>query len=372
VLTSLEIRNFRAFSHLVINRLGRVNLVVGRNNVGKTCLLEALRLYDSRGAVPVIAAILTSRNEVRLDPVHERALPMLDMLFHKTPELDTSLHLSIGPSDLSDQHRDVLMISGREFALGRVGHPAYPRDVLSVGGLSINCGAESTEVGYDDFFSERRTGSATVFGGNSGIAGSPLVELPFLTAAPVSEDVVARWWDAVVLTELKDDIVETVRSLDPSVLDINFVAHPLDPYRRLAMVRSASISGPVPLRSLGDGVVRVFAFATALQYHGISSEPGEMGRALLFDEVENGIHHSFHFNLWKSLFRLARLNDVQVFATTHSWDCLRGFARAVAEDKEADALAIRLEKVEGEERTGAVIIDRDDLPIVVRDSIEVR
>lgn len=372
MLTSLEIRNFRAFSHLVIDRLGQVNLIVGRNNVGKTCLLEALRLYDSRGAIPVIEAILTSRNEVRLDPVHERALPMLDMLFHRTSEFDTSFHLSIGPHKLSGEHPDVLMISGRDLALGRVGPPAHPRDVLSVGGLCINCGAESTEVGYDAFFSEGHKGSAGVFGGTSGIAGSPLVELPFLTAAPVSEDVVARWWDAVVLTELKDDVVETVRSLDPGVSDIVFVAHPLDPYRRLAMVRSASISGPVPLRSLGDGVVRVFALATAMQYRGISSEPGEMGRALLFDEVENGIHHSFHFSLWKSLFRLARDNDVQVFATTHSWDCLKGFAQAVAEDEENDGVAIRLEKIEGKPQTGAVILDREDLPIVVRERIEVR
>lgn len=372
MLTSLEIKNFRTFSRLRIERLGRVNLIVGKNNVGKTCLLEALRLYDSRGAVPVIEAILTSRNEVRLDPVHERAIPMLDMLFHKTSELNTSLHLSIGPSDISDQEPDVLMISGRELALGRVGHPAYPRDVLSVGGLSINCGAESMEVAYDDFFSDRRKGSAIVFGGNSGIARSALVELPFLTAAPVSEDVVARWWDAVVLTELKDDVVEMVRSLHPEVSDITFVAHPMDPYRRLAMVRTAGISGPVPLRSLGDGVVRVFAFATALQYHGISSEPGQMGRALLFDEVENGIHHSFHFSLWKSLFRLARLNDVQIVATTHSWDCLRGFAEAVREDESNDGMVIRLEKLDDGEATRAVLFDREDLPIVVRDSIEVR
>jgi hypothetical protein len=360
VLTSLEIRNFRAFSNLAIDRLGRVNLVVGRNNVGKTCLLEALRLYDSRGAVQVIEAILASRNEVRMDPVHERALPMLDMLFHKTSQLDTSLHLSIGPSDLSGDHPDVLTISGRDLAQGRVGHPAYARDVLSVGGLSINCGAESTEVGYEDFFSQRST------------VRSPCEELPFLTAAPVSEDMMARWWDAVVLTELKDDVVNTLRSLDPSVSDIGFVAHPLDPYRRMAMVRSGGIAGPVPLRSLGDGVVRVFALATALQFRGIWSEPGEMGRALLIDEVENGIHHSFHVSLWKSLFRLARLNDVQVFATTHSWDCLRGFAEAIRLDKEADGLVIRLEKVAGRERTGAVVMDRDDLPIVVRESIEVR
>ena len=50
ILDSLEINNFRAFRHLLIERLGRVNLIVGKNNIGKSCLLEALRLYASCGS----------------------------------------------------------------------------------------------------------------------------------------------------------------------------------------------------------------------------------------------------------------------------------------------------------------------------------
>ncbi|MEE8450727.1 MAG: AAA family ATPase, partial [Thermoguttaceae bacterium] len=86
MLSSFEIRHFRTFSHLVIERLGQVNLIVGKNNVGKTCLLEALRLYDARGAARVIESILVARNEVRIDRERECAAPMLDMLFNKTSE----------------------------------------------------------------------------------------------------------------------------------------------------------------------------------------------------------------------------------------------------------------------------------------------
>jgi AAA15 family ATPase/GTPase len=48
ILDSLKVRNFRGFRHLQIERLGRVNLIVGKNNVGKTSLLEALQLYAKR------------------------------------------------------------------------------------------------------------------------------------------------------------------------------------------------------------------------------------------------------------------------------------------------------------------------------------
>ncbi len=45
LLDSLEIKGYRCFEHLTIEKLGRVNLIVGKNNVGKTALLEALWIY---------------------------------------------------------------------------------------------------------------------------------------------------------------------------------------------------------------------------------------------------------------------------------------------------------------------------------------
>jgi AAA15 family ATPase/GTPase len=54
VLNSLEIRKFRGFQHLQIERLGRVNLIVGKNNVGKSNLLEALQMYAQRASTSTI------------------------------------------------------------------------------------------------------------------------------------------------------------------------------------------------------------------------------------------------------------------------------------------------------------------------------
>ena len=50
ILNSIEVRNFRTFRDLKIEHLGRVNLLVGKNNVGKTSLLEVIRLYASRAS----------------------------------------------------------------------------------------------------------------------------------------------------------------------------------------------------------------------------------------------------------------------------------------------------------------------------------
>src|SRR6266702_2987677 len=84
ILNSLEIRNFRGFHHLQIERLGRINLIVGKNNIGKTSLLEALQLYARRASIPIfIWETLGIRNEAKLAFSHvEDMLLLLKYLFY--------------------------------------------------------------------------------------------------------------------------------------------------------------------------------------------------------------------------------------------------------------------------------------------------
>ena len=64
ILDSLEIQNFRGLRELRIEHLGRVNLIVGKNNVGKTSVLEALRLYSKPASIDILLSLLESRDEI--------------------------------------------------------------------------------------------------------------------------------------------------------------------------------------------------------------------------------------------------------------------------------------------------------------------
>ena len=110
LLDDLEIRNFRGFDHLVIPRLARINLIVGKNNVGKSALLEALRLYAQRGVPAVLWTVLAARDEIDAGPRRDRetltsdeVLRGLRQLFagwgHRMDRLGT---IQIGPGDTPD------------------------------------------------------------------------------------------------------------------------------------------------------------------------------------------------------------------------------------------------------------------------------
>ena len=130
---------------------------------------------------------------------------------------------------------------------------------------------------------------------------------------------------------------------------------------RRPVVRLTSEARPVPLKSLGDGAVRLFGVALALA--------NSRGGFLLIDEAENGIHHTVQHDLWTMVLQTAHANDVQVLATTHSWDCVTGFAQA-AEVSEAEGILIRLER--DEKGLRAVEYSEDDLRVVAEQGIKVR
>jgi predicted ATP-dependent endonuclease of OLD family len=91
---------------------------------------------------------------------------------------------------------------------------------------------------------------------------------------------------------------------------------------------------------------------------------------LLVDEIENGLHYSAQLDVWRLINRLASRLNVQVFATTHSWDCIESFQKAAQEDTQNEGILIRLESKKG--KIVATLFDEKELGIATREQIEVR
>jgi AAA15 family ATPase/GTPase len=85
---------------------------------------------------------------------------------------------------------------------------------------------------------------------------------------------------------------------------------------------------------MGDGVAH--ALQIALQIH------AAQGGFLLIDEFENGLHYSIQEKVWEMVFALAEELDIQVFATTHSRDCISSFAAVAHRNKATEGMLIRM------------------------------
>ena len=91
---------------------------------------------------------------------------------------------------------------------------------------------------------------------------------------------------------------------------------------------------------------------------------------MVIDEAENGIHHSVQRGYWRMVLQAAQDNNVQVVATTHSWDCVRGFAQAATELEDVEGALVRLERRNGDLR--AVEYSEEQLQVAAEQGIEVR
>lgn len=372
-LPDLSIAGFRGIEQLSIGRLGRVTLLAGRNGVGKTTVLEAVRVHAARGRPMVLHDLLERREEfvAALDEEHDRVVvPDYTALFHGrraapgapirigSRSRGTDLEIArVSPGDLSPEQRVLFAEHAAEADVDAVKIVYRGEERLLPSLLLVN-DARSANWSRRRYLRSLRPG---LFDDSEW----PVIECEALGPGLPSNGSLARFWDNVALTE-KEDL--SIRALQLIGDDIERVAVVGDDERRYSgdgrrvVVKLKGHSRPVPLKSLGDGVTRVFAVGLALA----NSHDG----FLVIDEAENGIHHALQPDFWTMVLRAAQQNNVQVLATTHSWDCVTGFARAAVQVSGASGVHVRLER-DGE-RVRAVEYSEEDLQTAAEQGIEVR
>lgn len=374
LLPSLHIQGFRAFRDLQIPHLGRVNLIVGKNNVGKTTLLEALKVYAAgTGALMELGVLLERRQEIqRTSPHEERAYPFdLQRAFFTTAQgAPKELRvISIGPIGSSEQTLKIrlgwrarVLAEGeeipRQLPMFTEQPPVGTEDEAAVEAIRIELNARTsrtvTLAAFIDSISRSWRMRPTE---NEGAH-----TCHYVPARGLERLELGKLWDAIVLTAQEQQVLQALQIIAPEVERISLVDSPRGHRgERLALVLKRASSTPEPLSSMGDGMNRIFELALGLA----NSRAG----AFLVDEFENGVHYSAQEQLWRFVFEASSALGVQVFATTHSWDCIEAFQRAASAHKESGAL-IRLERHEEEVR--ATVFNERDLEILTRESIEVR
>jgi hypothetical protein len=352
MLQSFSAENFRCFKSLTVEPLARINLIGGKNNVGKTSFLEALFLHYG-------------------PPSHSRHL----MDFLRTLE-----HFSIGRGEFwewlfRNKKPDStirLKSSGdngltRELTI-RLVEPdtiALPKEVPGTGTaelpgryeLRLNY-AEKDETGdtqQEFVLSPSGTASRTKSTSKSPIPSAPWM---YLGASALQDPDDAERFGQLEKIGREREIVATLQLLEPRI-------------SRLALIVSAGvpilhgeigIGHMIPVRLMGEGIRRLLSIALAIA--------NCSGGICLIDEIENGLHYSVMKDVWKAVACAARKTDVQLFATTHSWECLVKCHEAFADDETYDFRWHRLQNVRGEVQ--AVSHDREMIEAAIYSGVEIR
>ncbi len=362
--SSVLITGYRGLESFKLDGLGRINLLVGTNNSGKTSILECIELLRSAGNVHALTAILGRRGEWGYSSDEERH-NYLDVthLFanHKLPGKLVVKGISArtrGRISWND-HVIVTVTDPRTSQLPAVGEDSMEEDEPLALNVNWSDAREEFKAGVSSEGLLRWPRRMSLFRDNA----SESVQL-VRTSGMTTLDVV-RLFDDIVLTEHEQHVTEALRIIDPSIERIASVGIERRPYVREGpggvVLKLHGVPYRVPIGSVGDGMWRMLGLALALS--------NAKGGVLLVDEIDTGLHYSVMENMWRMVSERAVDLDVQVFATTHSRDCYESLAAVVRPD--SDSPDTTIQRIDTRHRQ-AVRFSNDEVVAAAERGLEVR
>jgi len=330
MISSITIQGYRGFEHFEMSGLGRVNLLVGPNNGGKSSVLESILLLMSGGNPVVLWRVLLRRGEClvteqRGNPPTLRTDAEVRHLFRGHEILPGAAFAVSATNQLSSRSVEFTVqetsaanegMTERGLALGIAGHPTpdVPRVRLTPTG----------ELHEAVHIFRRPPG-----------AGEPSI---FVASESLPIDELIGLWNGVTLTPAETLVLKALQFIDPEIERIAVQVATANSYYRSGsrggfIVKRRGTERPIPIGSLGDGVWRMLVMAIAITQC--------RGGVLLVDEIDTGLHHSIMSEMWQLIYNTAKELDVQVFATTHSYDCVYSLAPLCASADEQNPITVQ-------------------------------
>lgn len=369
MLDSLVLKGYRRFQSYELNGLKRANLLVGKNGCGKTSILEAVELLLSGGSSSVFERVARWRGECVRHFMEEPQDPLARIrgtssisrvevanFFHGNKcEAGVALQLSSRGSEHRQLHVEIRPISefeGPDWA-GSFEYRLREGGPGPVFGLRIDPGNEigktALPVGEDGTFLDdlyRRTAPSV-----------SSVPLRFLTPDGYDPMSMSSVWDKLQAQGREAEVINGVKPIMPDVGSIHFQAS------HDGILVGPTNGGPrFPIGTYGDGMRRLLAIVLAL----VGSQDG----VLLIDEIDTGFHWTVMEDMWRLVVETAGRSNVQVFATTHSYDCVRALG-LLAESHPELAEQVSIQKVHPS-LGHAVSFHDDQIKTAVEQGIEVR
>jgi AAA15 family ATPase/GTPase len=344
MINKIEIEHYRGIKYASIEGFKQINLFFGKNNCGKTVLLESLFLASglSNPLLPIHVNFMRGYSKARLND--------LKLDFYN---LDSSSPIHIRMEN--EESRD-LKINLFEQKQENVSLNANDTNILT----TVEEGKFGLKFDFTindkHFESQLRFDSANSTDATR-IVSEHYVESLRCTYLSPKYDFSASIQGLKNILQNKDEhfIIEGLRLIEPGVKDFIFTDK--------EMLVDIGLSKRIPVNMMGDGARKIVSLLTAVY----DCKDG----ALLVDEISNGFHYSVMCNLWKVLINAAIRNNTQLFVTTHDVDSIKGLRDAALESHKDIVAAFKLLKTSDDELK-AYHYSLESLDYSINQEIEVR
>jgi AAA15 family ATPase/GTPase len=356
--TKFVIDNFRCFKNFTIGPLSRINLITGKNGAGKTALLEAIWLNHGFHNPELGLRIDVFRGLERF-----RLNRFMVNLFHNFDYDEPITITGIMP----DGKTKKLAITSIDQAVSNI-----PADNGFANGESSSSSESSiSEESFKEINFKYETPSGELIESKAFIDDGKInfvkhseakkaTAVFILSKGIENQSTLSERFSDLVIQKKEKKVIEILNIVNRDIKNLSIIYEG----GSATVYADTGKSNIYPLPLLGDGLNRLLSIILA-----IAIAPDGI---VLIDEIENGLHWKVVTKVWKALSQYAEHNNTQIFATTHSWECIESFQKALVElsQKNITAGAFRLERKKS--KIQAINYTLDELEVSVKQKIEIR
>ena len=269
-IQEIEIKDFKCFDDFKAKGFGRVNLIGGKNNVGKTVFMEAcfvnVHSQDIKSFLRALNGIKTMRENLNI---------LAGLKFDRQQFIEKTNHIFVQ----SNINKTTYKIDDRE---------GIKKYIFEFNNNFI-------EANVNEFSFEFKT----------------ILNIQFIDNFGLSNGEIISNYSSVQKKDEETSLNAILKEFDSSIEAFKVIDE--KPQCKMNDIY-------LEVTDFGDGVRHLISIVTSLY----ATENGY----LFIDEIDNGIHYSMQDELWKNILILSNKLNVQVFATTHSKECIESFNRA--------------------------------------------
>lgn len=295
MINTLSIKNFRGIHKTEIQNLSQINLFFGKNNCGKSSLLEALFVLSNR-LNPTLALKI---NELR--HYYDNTLEGLSSSFFNR-DTDTPIHIS--SEGMEDGKYDMTITTERILSkeIANDSPISYDGKEYRLKVATSSNGKANPTTGFEVIRKEGKLvltlqNTPTERQKDTCIYMTPTY--PFFEAIDVLKDMLQN--------KQKEGLIMSLQVLEPSISDIVVIGN--------SIMVDVGINKLLPINILGDGIRKILSIILNIN----ACKDG----LLLIDEVDNGFHFTSLTSLWQAILFTASECNTQIFVTTHNIDSLK-------------------------------------------------
>ncbi|NES64358.1 MAG: ATP-binding protein [Okeania sp. SIO2D1] len=357
----ITVQNFRCFEEITIDNIERVNLIGGINNVGKTALLEAIFLLKSLNALEIPFQLNFNRGVVQ--PQTFDVEEICEWLFYNK---QVSKAIKIKIVDKNEEDSELILSLNK--ALSPRLFPLSPRanSRKTIKDLKLEFKKIGQKIlGFTTFLTldqeermrieiqqdeEQEINEIELF--------PPSVFLSSrLRVSPKDDAEIFSQFEAI---NQQNEIIEILQIVEPRL-------------KRLAVLVTGGIpmihgdigaDYLIPVSLMGEGMGRLLSIILSI----MNAKEG----TVLIDEIENGIHYSVMEKVWQSIAVATRKSNTQLFATTHSYECICAAHQAFSNSELYDFRYFRLEREKETNIIKSLTYDKDNIETSLELNLEMR